>query len=59
MIQRLRHRNLLTAAREGEQTAYLEPLADRNEVERLIVQVLTEHRGFNRAASTLTSVSAE
>ena len=46
MIQKLR-RNRLTAPREGEQTDHLEPLPDRNEVERLIVQVLTEQRGFN------------
>ena len=47
MIQKLRRRNLLTAPQEGEQTDYPEPLSDRNEVERLIIQVLTEHRGFN------------
>ena len=49
MIRKLRHRNLLTAPQEGEQTDHLEPLADRNEVERLIVQVLTEQRGFNQS----------
>jgi hypothetical protein len=46
MIQRLR--NLFTAQQDGEQTNHLE-LADRSEVERLIVQVLTEHRGFNQS----------
>src|SRR5262252_372543 len=47
MIQR--PRNFFTAQQEGEQTAYLESLADRNEVERLVVQVLTEQRGFNQS----------
>ena len=47
MKQRLR--NLFTAQQDGEQTNHLEPLADRNEVERLIVQVLTEQRGFNQS----------
>src|SRR5262245_48646187 len=49
MLQKLQRRNLLTAPQEGEQTNHLEPLADRNEVEHLIVQVLTEHRGFNQS----------
>ena len=48
MIQRSRHRNRLTAS-QGEQTDHHEPLPDRNEVERLIVQVLTEQRGFNQS----------
>src|SRR5215471_17411882 len=49
MINRTRYRSLWTASQEGEQTDHLEPLADRNEVERLIVQVWTEHRGFNQS----------
>ena len=48
MLQRLR-RNLLTDSQEGEQANHLEPLADRSEVERLIVQVLTEQQGFNQS----------
>ena len=47
MINRTRYRKLLTDSKEGEQTDHLEALADRNEVERLIIQVLTEHREFN------------
>jgi len=47
MRQRLQYRNFLTTPQDGEQTDYPKPLSDRNEVERLIIQVLTEHRGFN------------
>jgi len=49
MLQRLWYRNLLTDSQESEQTDHLEPLPDRNEVERLVVQVLTEQRGFNQS----------
>src|SRR5262249_54348491 len=49
MINRTRYRNLLTDSQEGEQANHLEPQADRNEVERLIVQVLTEQRGFTQS----------
>ena len=49
MINRTHYRNLLTAPQEGEQTAYLESPADSNEVERLVVQVLMEQRGFNQS----------
>jgi hypothetical protein len=49
MLQTLQRRNRFTALQEGEQTDHLEPLSARNEVERLIVQVLTEQRGFNQS----------
>jgi hypothetical protein len=49
MLQKLQRHNLLTALQEGEQTDHREPPSDHNEVERLIVQVLTAQRGFNQS----------
>jgi hypothetical protein len=48
MTQRRRYRNFFLPP-QGEQTDHLEPLPERNEVERLIVQVLTEQRGLSQS----------
>src|SRR5262249_47306920 len=49
MINRTRYRNLLTDSQEAEQANHLEPQADSNAVERLIVQVLTDQRGVTQS----------